>query len=220
MLSWEMNSFGSQTLSAAWTPGLCSWAQPSPWPGLPCLGRLLETCLSAWSKPCHRSTFICLPLVLSQSSPDSSKARVLETRLLAAHCSVRVRNRRLTPKSVPASLLVLSNLHDSDLFLPLACVSALFRVVAMKSPTAASDPARPGFRAAALLTGKAAPGPSTCSSTSYFWAEPQILGTSPLHLGPLLAPSCATWLMTAPPLSSISKGTVCWGLRRMKIGWG
>lgn len=108
--------FETQMVSAVWTLGLCSGVQSSCWPGLPYLGRLFETCLPAWIKPCHQSTFICLPLVLSQAAADSSKARVLGARSQAALHSVWVRNRRLIPKSVPASLLVLSNPCDWFIF--------------------------------------------------------------------------------------------------------
>lgn len=179
--------FETQMVSAVWTLGLCSGVQSSCWPGLPYLGRLFETCLPAWIKPCHQSTFICLPLVLSQAAADSSKARVLGARSQAALHSVWVRNRRLIPKSVPASLLVLSNPCDWFIF-PLACLSALFHLVAMKSPRAASDATCLGFRAASPFDREGCPETVRlwCGSVSCSWVVSWIMGMRPLHLCPSL----------------------------------
>lgn len=73
ILSEGVHGFGSQTLCPVWTAGLCSWAQPSHWHGLSCPVGLLEMCLPGWIKSCHWSTFMHLPLVLSQPLTDSSK---------------------------------------------------------------------------------------------------------------------------------------------------
>lgn len=206
MLSWEMHSFRSQMLSAVWTPGLCSWVQSFRWPGLPYLGRLLEMCLPAWIKPCHQSTFICRLLVLSQGAADSLKAGVLGARPQAALCSVWVRNRRLVPKPVPASLLVLSNPCDSDSFFLLACLSALFHLVVMKSVRAASDATCLGFRAASPFDREGCSGTIRlwCSSMSCSCPVSWIMGMRPLYLCALLLLSvqCGWWQLLFPAVSA------------------
>lgn len=102
--SCKMHGFGPQTLSAAWTPALCSQAQPSYWPALSTLSTSLGMSQALSSKHVHPASHP-QPVVCRQLT-----SRVLGDSLLAAHRGVWERNRRLAPQSLCASLLLLSNL--------------------------------------------------------------------------------------------------------------